>query len=370
MKPMCNIFRIFPIISQLLIATFFGVTFSSCGGVYEYIDPCEDPTITPEPAKKVKVPVNIHFQSDFYVWHHSYDPLIGKIEETYPDAKIYPGYPGTTERYSNIASEGVMDVEVKMYKGSNTNNMVGSGNYSITLTGVDYDHDFDMELEAGTTYTLALWSHLRENEKDDPFYDPSDFNKVEIVKSKYQGNNDYRDGFSATITIVAPDEDTDKPVEILMTRPMGKFEFVTVDLSEFLTRETKRRSLPTRASAEEYIVVVSFPYYYPNSYSVLDDRLENSISGMSFKTGITVTGASQASLGFEYVMLNDIADGGVQARVDIYDPNMEHVAGSTTLTIPMRRDTHTLLTGNFLSELNEGGIGIDPDFDGEFNIPI
>ena len=149
---------------------------------------------------------------------------------------------------------------------------------------------------------------------------------------------------------------------------MGKFELVTTDLSEFLDRETEVRQLSRRASVEDYRVIIAFPMYYPNSYSARDDRLENATTGVSFETVMTVTGESEASLGFEYVLLNDIADGGVQARVDVYRLDGTHVAGSAMLTIPMRRDHHTLLRGAFLGTEGSGGVGIDPGFNGDHNV--
>ena len=119
---------------------------------------------------------------------------------------------------------------------------------------------------------------------------------------------------------------------------------------------------------EDYRVVISFPGYYPSSYSAMDDYLENSSSGVAFATQMTVTGVGMASLGFDYVMLNNILSGGVQARVDVYRLDGTRVAGSKTIDIPMRRDYHTLLRGAFLSMEGSGGVGIDPGFNGDHNI--
>ena len=321
------------------------------------------------PAETVEVPVTLEYSTDFYVWEHYYDPILGRIQELYPEETTYPDYPGATSKYDNTRPEGVMDVHVKAYEASNSGRTVKELNFSIDLTGNSYDTSFLIELPKDTKYRLAVWSHLRPHSEASPFYDISDFQKISIIGSNYDGNTDYGDGFSGDIRLDTYGE-ASEPYKINMTRPMGKFEMVTIDLSEFLDRETTRRNLSTRASADEYYVVISFPYYYPDSYSLLDDRLENSVSGVSFQTKMTVTGTSEASLGFEYVMLNAVSDGAVQARVDIYDPDFAHVAGSTNLTIPMRRDTHTLLRGKFLSQENNGGVGIDPDFDGDFNITM
>lgn len=316
----------------------------------------------------VKVPLNLIFSPDFYVWEYSYDPKIGKIQELYPESMIYPDYPGTTSRYDNTLGSGVIDVHLKAYIAS-SGRLVKEQDFSFELSETGYNTTCVLELPVDKKYNIGVWGHFREHSEAPAYYDPSDFNKVEIISSSYKGNTDYRDGFSGMVDIdtsVAPTS----AMKIDMTRPMGKFEFVTIDLSEFLDRETSRRSLSTRATPEEYNVVVSYPYYYPSSYSLLDDRNENSRAGVSFKTKMTVTGDSEASLGFDYVMLSGLPGDAVQTRVDIYDPANTHVAGSIILTVPMKRDVHTVLRGAFLSEQNEGGVGIDPDFEGDFNIPL
>lgn len=341
---------------------------SSCD-VHQFPEPKPvNPTPGPDlPEETTMVPLDLVYYPQLYVWEHEYNPLSGKIREMYPDSRIYPDYPGTTDRYDNTQLVGVMDVHVKVFLASNASRLVKEEEFTFELNGSAYDTSLQIELPVDTEYSLHVWAHLRDSHEALAFYDPADFNKVMLIGDNYKGNTDYRDGFSGTINVDTKNEEQ-QPKVVPMTRPMGKFELVTIDLSEFLDRETTRRSLATRATADEYHVVISFPYYFPSSYSVIDDRLENAASGVSFITKMTVTGDSDASLGFEYVMLNDDKDGAVQVRVDIYDPSFTHVAGSTTLSIPMKRDCHTVLRGAFLSEQNEGGVGIDPGFNGDHNI--
>lgn len=325
------------------------------------------------PVETVKVPLHLVFDTDFYVWEHKYDPVTGKIVEEHPDANEFANHPGATSKYDNTITEGVMDIFVKAYldetKGSRSDVPVLEKEFTFILGNDTYDRDLEIDLPVGQNYKLAVWGHLRHHENAGHFYDASNFNKVSIIGSNYSGNTDYRDGFAGKINLDTYEVSSDA-YTVNMRRPMGKYEFITLDLSEFLDRETSRRSKTTRASADEYNVIISFTYYYPSSYSLLDDRLENSVAGVNFQTKMTVTGTSEASLGFEYVMLNNIKDAAVQTKVDVYDPSYTHVAGSTTLTIPMGRDVHTVLRGYFLSEEGEGGIGIDPDFDGEFNLTM
>lgn len=324
----------------------------------------EDQGITEETRT---VRLRLVYAPDFYVWEHSYDPLLGTIKESNPDAAIYPDYPGTTSRYSNIREEGLVEVHLSVMTDTRgQSRSVGDYTFIKKIDG-SYDTDIDVELPADGAYRIVAWSHLLRDQSAPAYYDASDFNRVRIIDDNYEGSTDYRDGFRGTVAVDTYAESAER-LDVEMRRPMAKFELVTTDLSEFLERETVRRNLPWRANSSEYTVVISFPMYFPNSYSALDDRLEGSAGGYSFRTKMTVTGDSDASLGFEYVMINNTANAGVQMRVDIYDPKGTHVAGSSTLTVPLKRDVHTLLRGAFLSNEGEGGIGLDPSFDGDHNV--
>lgn len=339
--------------------------FASCN-VFEYPEPCDDPLPAPN---KVKVHLKLVYSPDFYIWNHTYDSKSGKIVESDPSLDIFPDYPGTSSKYTNLLPEGVMDVSVKVYQ-TNSSNLYADETFSQTLDGETYDRLIEMELDELSSYQVAVWSHLKEDSKTEAFYDASDFNRVGLISDNYQANTDYRDGYSSKIGIETVRSEEEEIFEVEMTRPMGKFEIVATDLQAFLQKETQRRGLASPAKAEEYHVVISFPYYYPSSYSVIDDRLENAVAGVSFRSKMESLNDNEASLGFEYVMLNDIADSGVQMRVEIYDPSFTQVASTSTMTIPMRRDHHTVIKGEFLSTEGNGGIGIDPGFNGDHNITV
>lgn len=351
--------RLLSIITPLFLTM---LTLVACD-VHQWPEPYE-----PEPElPPVLTPISLEFLTDFYVWEHLYDPVQGKVEEVYPSLTIFPDYPGTSSKYEGVVPEGLVQVYAKVVSASNPSQYMAEGAFTHDIIDGNYDTDFEMELPGSGIYDVVVWIQLLAPEQTAPFYDASSFSQIHIIPANYRGNTDYRDGFRGRIRIDAATEVNGRYV-VRMDRPMGKFELVTTDLSEFLDRETVARKLTTRAVPEDYRVVISFPMYYPSSYSALDDRLENATTGVSFETQMTVTGISEASLGFEYVLLNNITDGAVQARVDVYRLDGTHVAGSTTLTIPMRRDHHTLLRGAFLTIEGNGGVGIDPGFNGDHNV--
>ena len=316
-----------------------------------------------------RVAISLHYETDFWLWEHNYDPKQGTVEALFPDSGVDADHPETSDVYSNEMSAGAIDIYAKVYREGNTDICVAE--YKFNRDAADgYDCELDIRMPAGC-YEVLVWSHLRENADTEPFYDPSNFRTISIIDQNYRGNTDYRDAFCGRTTFevpVEPQVDEEYECQVEMRRPMGKIEFVTTDLSEFLDRETERRSLPTRASIDDYRVILSYPNYYLNAYNFISDNLA-SATGYQFETKMSITGVSEASMGFDYVFIKSY-QGAVQARVSVYDTNGECVANSQTITLPVQRDYHTLLRGAFLSMQQSGGVGVNPDYDGDHNVGI
>ena len=312
----------------------------------------------PDPDGDRRVAVFLRYAPDFRYWEHLYDPRLGAVEEL--DS-------GSDAVYSNLAVTGVMDIWLKVYGAGDMEQCLGE--YSCSRDVAEgYDCEVELELPAGE-YDLVVWSHLREDGEAEPFYEMQDLRGIRIIDGNYRGSTDYRDAFRGRESIRVPAAGDDAFCEVAMRRPMGKFEFVTTDLAEFLERETQNLGRTVRANAEDYRVVISYPYYYPNSYNVIADD-HGSDSGYRFETRMTVTGEDEASMGFDYVFIRDIEDGAVQAQVSVYDLDGRLAANSQVITIPIRRDRHTVLRGAFLLLGASGGVGVDPDYDGDHNVLI
>ena len=327
----------------------------------------------PNPATLERVTVRLRYEPDFWVWEHLYDPLQGTSEELWPDGGLDADHPGTTEVYDNTQTEGVMAILLKVYR-AGSDRSEADCIFLRDLTAEGYDCEVDIELFEGA-YEVVVWSHLLEEREAPSFYDPGTFRVVSLVDERYRACTDYRDGFfgRTTFAFLLPEEAAarnageERVCEVTMRRPMGKFEFVTTDLSEFLDRETERRALSTRASVDDYRVVITYPYYYPNAYNQLSDDIASG-SGYRFETKLTVTGAGEATMGFDYVFMRNTPDGAVQAQVAVYDLAGTRVANSQVVRVPIRRDWHTVFRGAFLSVGAQGGVGVNPDFEGDHNV--
>lgn len=317
----------------------------------------------------VPVRLCLYYEPDFWQWEHLYDPKTGEIVEAYPDEAVDEQHPGTTYRYSGQCDHGTMRYLLRFYKPGSADTYTKEVTFTRNVSG-GYDCDTLLYLTPGG-YDVTVWSDLTETSDSDPFYDASDFLSINLQLDPYHACTDYRDAYRGIQQlVVTPDEKTGYIQEtvINMRRPMAKYEFVTTDLSEFLDSETNRRHLPTRASAEDYTVKMVYAAYLPSAYSAIDDRLVNSSTGVSYISSLTVTGESEASMGFDLVMINDIPNAAVSAQVLVYDMEGEQVAQSRVIPVPLRRNHHTLLRGAFLTVGGSEGVHIDPTYDGDYNL--
>lgn len=360
---------LFPLMLLALMAT-------SCD-VHQFPEPpkAEDPDfpVVPDPGpgpepddpdKYLNLNIRLNYHTPIYLWEHIYDPKTGEVKEQYPDGGVDQKHPGTTDLYPGRLSDGVKNVAIQLFQGSSFSSYLRLEEITHSLEQ-DYELDIPVKIMPGQ-YDIVAWSDLNESEKDNRFYDTSNFGNIKINYDVYKANTDFRDTFRGKRQFNLQEDNS--TVEVDMLRPMAKYEFVTTDLSEFLDRETERRNLPTRATMDDYQVKIFYSTYHPSSYNALEDWLSDSTTGVNFVTNVTITGESEASLGFDYVFINDIKDAGVQATIVVYDLQGNSVAQSQKITVPLRRDHHTVLRGAFLTINGNGGVGIDPGYNGDHNV--
>lgn len=327
-------------------------------------NPPDDPVYPDDPDKYVDLDMKVEYATDMYLWEHYYDPKLGKVVESYPEENVDGNHPGTTDIFPGKVNYGLKHITARFFVYGYTE-YVREEEFTEEVTE-DYDTNLPIRIMPGD-YDVVVWTDFIESEEHSRFYDASNFQSIKIDYDYFKANSDHRDTFRGRKYFTLGEEGGTVTVE--MNRPMAKYEFITTDLSEFLERETVRRELKsTRASIDDYVVKIYYSTYHPSAYSAIEDILRDSSTGINFETEVTVTGESEASLGYDYVFINEYADSGVQATIVVYDKEGNSVAQSHQITVPLRRDHHTLLRGAFLTQKGEGGVGIDPGYNGDHNI--
>lgn len=241
------------------------------------------------------------------------------------------------------------------------------------------DYSVQPDIPAGQ-YRFMVWvDHGDSLSTETPFYDAADFGEITLQRDaagQYRGNTERRDAFRGTADTVVT-RMADEQCLITMVRPLAKYEFVTTDLEEFISRAQAEAKQNSRSTGDEtrsvnlsdYRVVFTYPLYVPCSYNMFTDKPADSWAAVSFEGSMEQLSQSEARLGFDYVFVNG-SEAMATVGVRIYNKDGVEVASVNALTIPLKRSKLTTVRGKFLTASAGGTIGIDPSFDGAFNIRI
>ena len=323
----------------------------------------------PETPEFVKLHLRLNYETDMTEWEHLYDGT----------SAIEQGYGETCDNHRDY---GKIRYIVRAYPISEKQRTSQTYTQEFVFTkdiSEGYNHEVTLDLLPGN-YNVMIWSDLVETSKDNYFHNADNFSEI-TLHGDHKGNTDHRDAFRGTsnICLVADIvEHTPDILDIVMQRPLAKFEFVTTDLKEFIDKEyeylqrdaaTRGEVPPTRVNTDDYKVVFYYSGYMPNAYNMNTDKPVDSKMGVLFESKIDILNENEASLGFDYVFVNG-KKSAVTVQIGLYDKEDRQLALSAPINVPLQRNHHTVIKGSFLMEETSGGITINPDFDGNHNIEI
>ncbi len=250
---------------------------------------------------------------------------------------------------------------------------------------------FRFSIDEGS-YRFYVWTDfVLAGTRSDYFYNTTSFRRISL-QGTHEGNNDFRDAFSGSAdlkVIRRGSKETPSTVTVQMRRPLAKFEFITTDLQEFITKtiEAMIRKEEAEAAAkagetksegdtktpvvdlEKYTVVFFYSGYMPNAYNMMEGKPCDSATGVKFSSAISTIDNHDARLGFDYVFVNG-EESSVMVTVALYDEEGTQLSISRQIEVPIKRSMLTTVRGSFLMQNTGGGVAIDPGFEDEFNIYI
>lgn len=252
-----------------------------------------------------------------------------------------------------------------------------------------------LSLAAGT-YDIAAWvEHVPAGTVGDYYHDTSDFYEIPLAgvtaatSYTHRANNDNRiawrgmtritvDSDGAVYTADSPEKETEV-VEMQLKSPMARYHFITTDLDEFISRHAATGpsvdhapgiGAPAAPNLDDYRVVVRYTGYMPCSYSVFTDKPVDSRLGVSYEGKLSSIDGKSTQLGFDHVFVNGSATS-VQVSLELYRRRDNALLSSSgVIDVPLIRGRYTLVTGAFLTTSSGASMGINPGFNGEFNIEI
>ncbi len=239
-------------------------------------------------------------------------------------------------------------------------------------------------------YNIFVWTDfVEEGTETDKFYSASEFSEIVLSdKNSYVGSCDFRDAFrgSRQSTVTVRKDEMSEPVNevtVAMKRPLAKFKFVSTDYMVFVENMLKAEALKNKESAssgvgspesrgvnpDDYKVLFRYEGFMPCSYNMFTDKPADSWPGVSFEGAMRPNDKGEVDLGFDYVFVNG-TEAGVSVRMEVYNAEGKLVASSPVIDVPLKRGRLTIVKGEFLTSIASGGVGIAPDFDGEYNVEI
>ena len=252
------------------------------------------------------------------------------------------------------------------------------------------DKSFTLTILEGD-YRFSVWSdYVLQDSQEDHHYNADSFKYIKLYGRedgrKHVGNDDRRDAFIGTTEVeVIRFGGGHPPVEatIDMARPLSKVVFITTDLEDWKTKvltnmyENAIQNAKPGTNVEfngevdlsQYTVKIHYPQYMPNAFNIMTDRTTWSDFNVSFESKMIQLSETEAAMGFDYVFANR-NEANVVMAVSLYDKTGTQLARSYDITVPLERGKVTTVKGSFLLEESDGGVSINPDFDGEFNIVI
>ncbi len=247
----------------------------------------------------------------------------------------------------------------------------------VELYHFEFINDDISELNATVTlsilpgnYNFVVWTdYVKKDAAEGLYYDTQKFEEIALQGDVHVGSDDFRDAFRGTVVSEVSADIVEATVE--MGRPMAKFNFVSVDVEDFIVKVASEGIFPTGEGVDlsNYKAVFRYQGFMPYSYNMFTDKPADSKVGVSFESSLRSLSDSEAELGFDYVFVNG-SESTIVVSVEIYDPQERLISSFKPIEVPLVRSKLTTVKARFLTSEAEGGVVILPDYDGEHNIEV
>ena len=226
-------------------------------------------------------------------------------------------------------------------------------------------------------YSVLVWSdYVLKGSSEDLFYHTEDLEHVRILENgQYAGCNMFKDCQigSEDLDLTSYVDEWFSQVEFKMqlTRPVARIAFWATDINRYIMESglEKEEGLSRAEIADRFLVKMIYPVYLPSSINVRSGKLNDSYTGYSFETGVFYDPQQEpVKLCYDYVFVNGDKSS-IMTSLEIYDKVTGQLINATgNITVPTERGKETVVKDRFLTKDYSPGIGIDPGFDGEYNI--
>ena len=229
-------------------------------------------------------------------------------------------------------------------------------------------------------YKVVVWmDYVRKGTTDDLYYLTSNGSALNAIHQpaadKYEACSDFKDAqtFMSEIDLTpfAGQWFADVSITAPLERPVAKITILANDLAEYASQIGYKGSLSELA--DDVSLEFSYDGYYPTGFNAHTGRLNDSQVGYGFKCGAsfpyTLEQKDYTRIGYDYVFVNGETSS-VTITVRIKSKSGQFINEVNNVVVPITRGKETVLIYKFFTKEYVPGIGINPEFDGEFNVYV
>ena len=221
-------------------------------------------------------------------------------------------------------------------------------------------------------YTLAVWTDYVVAGTDTDFYYNTENLQYIACTDPYIGYTDYRDCLYGTVALdlrpYREEWNAKVQVKVDMVRPLAKYELIATDVKEFLCKNRRQRN---GEGDDAYTITFAYGFYLPTVFNVLTGRPADSRTGVQYTVPLIVPddGSEECTIGTDFVFVNG-AESFVKLTMEIQDSRGNVISRTTGLEVPYRRGHLTTVRAHFLTNEMQGGVDIDPGFEGDIDVDL
>lgn len=238
-------------------------------------------------------------------------------------------------------------------------------------------------LHAAKYHAVAWVDYVDAGLVADKYYEVDTLSSIRIPDSEhYVGNEAYKDAYAGNqvfdLSAYRDIWNAETSSAMKVTPAVAKIEFIATDVDKFLgqTAPSGNSNLlagdgasPGDLDVASLQITVQYAGYFPSSYNAYTGKPNDASLGVSFDCCATPLSDTEARLAGDHVFVNG-SESAVTVNLLVRDNRgnlLNEVAG---IRVPVVSGKLTTIRGEFLTKKISSGIGINPNFEGEYNIVI
>ena len=241
-----------------------------------------------------------------------------------------------------------------------------------------------LALHAGRYSVVAWLDYVDDGSLADKYYKATALSAIHIPDaSSYVGDEERKDAYTGRdeldLTRYYDIWRADMAYEMRLEMPTARIEFVATDYDRLLEKVSNsngeqhftKAGVPYTGDVDLSQIQVSVLYagYFPSGYNAYTGKPNDATLGMSFDATARPLSQAELRLAGDHVFVNG-TESAVTVNLQVKDRNGVLLNEVEGLKVPLVRGKLTTIRGEFLTRSISSGIGINPGFDGEFDVVI